>query len=83
MHERTYLGTLAVVARAGERKVPVLACRFYRTDRGNEPVRDWLKTLSAEARKEIGSDVGQVQWRWPVGKPLIDGFGVGQLEAGS
>jgi len=67
---------------AGKRrqKTPTLACRFYRTDAGNEPVRDWLKSLPAEIRKEIGSDVQQVQWRWPVGKPLVDGFGGGLFE---
>lgn len=65
---------------ASERKAPALACRFYKTTAGNEPVREWLKALTAEVRKEIGSDVGQVQWRWPIGKPLVDGFGEGLYE---
>jgi predicted XRE-type DNA-binding protein len=38
---------------------PRLACRFYRTDSGNEPVRDWLKGLPAEVRKAIGEDRGR------------------------
>ena len=59
---------------------PALACRFYRTDTGNEPVREWLKRLPADVRKEIGSDVQVVQWRWPLGKPLVDGFGDGLYE---
>jgi phage-related protein len=46
----------------------------------NEPVREWLKSLPAEARLEIGSDIAQVQWRWPFGKPLVDGFGAGLFE---
>jgi phage-related protein len=29
---------------------------------------------------EIGSDIAQVQWRWPIGKPLVDGFGAGLFE---
>jgi phage-related protein len=58
----------------------VLACRFYRTAGGKEPVREWLKRLDAEVRKEIGSDIQQVQWRWPIGKPLVDGFGDGLFE---
>lgn len=62
------------------RKKPVLACAFYRTSTGNEPVRDWLKSLPPDVRKEIGSDIEQVQWRWPVGKPLVDGFGDGLFE---
>ena len=61
-------------------KKPSLDCRFYRTTSGNEPVREWLKSLPAEARVEIGSDVAQVQWRWPIGKPLVDGFGDGLFE---
>ena len=47
---------------------------------GREAVREWLKSLPAEARKEIGSDVQQVQWRWPTGKPLVNGFGEGLFE---
>jgi phage-related protein len=62
-----------------ERK-PKLGCRFYKTDSGNEPVKDWLKELPAEVRKEVGSDIQVVQWRWPLGKPLVDGFGDGLFE---
>jgi phage-related protein len=64
----------------GRQKTLALTCRFYRTSTGNEPVRDWLKALPSEVRKEIGSDIQQVQWRWPVGKPLVDGFGGGLFE---
>lgn len=63
-----------------DRKKPVLECRFYRTPTGNEPVRDWLKALPPAVRKEIGADIGQVQWAWPIGKPLADGFGAGLFE---
>ena len=62
------------------RKKPALECRFYRTALGNEPVREWLKSLPADARAELGSDIAQVQWRWPIGKPLVDGFGQGLFE---
>lgn len=62
------------------RKKPILQCIFYRTTRGNEPVRDWLKSLPEPVRKEIGADIGQVQWGWPVGKPLVDGLGNGLFE---
>jgi phage-related protein len=43
-------------------------------------VRDWLLGSSAEERKEIGSDIKSVQWRWPVGKPLVGSFGGGLYE---
>jgi phage-related protein len=36
--------------------------------------------LSKEVRREIGADVERVQWQWPVGKPLVDGFGGGLYE---
>ena len=57
-----------------------LEVRFYKTDMGNEPVRDWLKALPKAVRIEVGSDIEKVQLRWPVGKPLVDGFGDGLYE---
>jgi len=62
---------------------PKLGCRFYRTDSGNEPVRDWLRGLPAEIRKAIGDDIRFVQWAWPIGKPLVDGLGAGLHEVRS
>jgi len=73
---RTFLGT---IWNAG-RKNLVLSCRFYQTPTGNEPVREWLKTLSKDARHAIGTDTALVQTNWPVGKPLVDGFGGGLYE---
>ncbi len=43
---------------------------FYRTDCGNEPVREWLKSLEAEDRKAIGDDIQTVEFGWPIGMPL-------------
>lgn len=62
------------------RRNPVLACRFYCTPAGNEPVREWLKALPIEVKKAIGVDISLVQWGWPMGKPLVDGFGAGLYE---
>jgi phage-related protein len=53
---------------------------FYQTGAGNEPVRQWLKSLSAEERKIIGADILSVQYAWPVGKPLVDNLGDGIWE---
>ena len=41
---------------------------------------DWLKSLPAIDRKEVGRDLMRAQWRWPVGMPLVQakwgkGFG--------
>jgi phage-related protein len=79
MYRKEYSGPVG--ASRAKRKKPVLACRFYRTNAGNEPVRDWLKTLERRIRHEVGSDVEVVQWRRPaVSKPLVDGFGKGLWE---
>jgi phage-related protein len=43
-------------------------------------VRDWLLSLPKEVRREIGADIQRVQWQWPLGKPLVDGFGGGLYE---
>ena len=48
-----------------------LSVFFYRTEAGREPVREWLKDMSKEDRKIIGEDVKLVQFRWPLGMPLV------------
>lgn len=48
-----------------------LQVTFYKSDSGNEPVRDWLKKLSREDRKTIGEDIKTVQFGWPLGMPLV------------
>jgi phage-related protein len=49
----------------------ILDVRFYQTEAGVEPVRDWLKELSASARRTIGEDIKTVQFGWPLGMPLV------------
>jgi phage-related protein len=44
---------------------------FFRTDRANEPVRAWLKSLSLEEKRIIGEDIKTVQFGWPLGMPVI------------
>ena len=43
---------------------------FYRSAGGNEPVRDWLKALPEDQRREVGLDLQRVQYRWPIGMPF-------------
>jgi phage-related protein len=50
---------------------PTLAVRFFKTDAGGEPVRDWLKCLHVLERKTIGEDIKTVQFGWPLGMPLV------------
>ena len=44
---------------------------FFRTSRGREPVREWLRNLDKVDRKVIGEDIKLVQFRWPLGMPLV------------
>ena len=59
---------------------PTLDVRFFVTDSGSEPVREWLKDLSAIERKVIGEDIKTVQLGWPLGMPLVRNLGDGIWE---
>ena len=59
---------------------PVLDVRFFATDKGTEPVREWLKTLSSIERKTVGEDIKTVQFGWPLGMPLVRNLGGGIWE---
>ena len=50
---------------------PILNVVFFQTGTGREPVREWLKSLDKEDRKGIGEDIKLVQFRWPLGMPLV------------
>lgn len=50
---------------------PILAVAFFCTDAGNEPVRNWLRALTVEDRKAVGTDIKMVQFGWPLGMPLV------------
>jgi phage-related protein len=58
-------------------KIPLV---FYQTRTGKEPVRDWLKALSRDDSRVIGQDLQRVQYRWPVGMPLVRSLTKGLLE---
>ena len=49
----------------------VLKVVFYRSEAGNEPVREWLKDLYRDAKRQIGEDIKTAQLGWPLGMPLI------------
>lgn len=50
---------------------PVLDLRFFRTPSGNEPVKEWLRSLSREDRRTVGEDLKTIQFGWPLGMPLV------------
>lgn len=63
-----------------DKRIPA---RFYRTEAGNEPVRDWLMELSQKERKIIGIDIKTVEFGWPVGMPTCRAMGRGLYEVRS
>ena len=46
-------------------------------------MREWLRGLSKEDSKVIGTDILTVQYAWPVGKPLVDNLSDGIWEVRS
>ncbi|HEU5351558.1 MAG TPA: type II toxin-antitoxin system RelE/ParE family toxin [Terracidiphilus sp.] len=64
----------------GLKRVPAI---FYRTEAGNEPVRDWLKAMTQVDRKTIGEDIRTVEYGWPVGMPVCRPLGRGLHETRS
>ncbi|HZZ63498.1 MAG TPA: type II toxin-antitoxin system RelE/ParE family toxin [Roseiarcus sp.] len=61
-------------------EIPVV---FYRTSSGAEPVLDWLRSLPADDRRAIGTDLATVQFGWPIGMPLCRPLGNGLWEVRS
>lgn len=73
---RFHLTTVSLLVHC--RMSPVLKrlpAYFYRSDSGREPVREWLKGLEPEDRKVIGEDIKDVEFAWPIGKPLVGSIG--------
>ena len=50
---------------------PLLSVTFFMTQSGNEPVREWLRALETDYKKSIGEDIKLIQFRWPLGMPLV------------
>ncbi|MEW5832087.1 MAG: type II toxin-antitoxin system RelE/ParE family toxin [Campylobacterota bacterium] len=43
---------------------------FYQSPSGNEPVREWLKSLEPHDRQIVGCDIKTVEYGWPIGMPV-------------
>jgi phage-related protein len=65
------------------RNQPILQVAFYRTKAGNQPMREWLKSMAREDRRTVGEDIKTVQFGWPLGMPLIRKLEVGLWEVRS
>jgi len=53
---------------------------FYKSDSGNEPVREWLKKLPKSDRQEIAKDIRKAEYGWPIGMPTCDSIEAGLWE---
>jgi phage-related protein len=53
---------------------------LFRSGKGTELVREWLKELSEAERHAVGKDLLRAQWRWPIGMPLCRPMGSGLWE---
>lgn len=56
---------------------------FFATRAGNEPVLEWLRTLTKDEKITIGSDLRTVQMGFPIGMPLCRPLGDGLFEVRS
>jgi phage-related protein len=52
-----------------------VTAEFFRSERGREPVREFLKSIPKQDRKTIGEDVRTVEYGWPIGMPVCDHLG--------
>ncbi|MEM6903095.1 MAG: type II toxin-antitoxin system RelE/ParE family toxin [Pseudomonadota bacterium] len=47
-----------------------LPARFWQSEAGNMPVREWLLSLEEADRKAIGDDIRTAEFGWPIGMPV-------------
>tara|TARA_R110002074_G_scaffold50062_9_gene127597 strand:+ start:1734 stop:2117 length:384 start_codon:yes stop_codon:yes gene_type:complete len=55
------------IAVTDEKRLPA---RFFESDAGKMPVREWLLDLPQDDRKVIGDDIRTAEFGWPIGMPL-------------
>jgi hypothetical protein len=60
-----------MVGLAGKR----ITARFYQTEAGKQPARDWVLGLDAGDRKIVGKDIATVEFGWPIGMPVSRSVG--------
>jgi phage-related protein len=60
---------------ANVRPLKRIRAEFFQSDRGREPVRDFLKAIPKSDRRVIGEDIRAVEFGWPIGMPVCDHLG--------
>jgi putative component of toxin-antitoxin plasmid stabilization module len=46
-----------------------IVARFYTTETGMQPVKEWLMSLGKTDRQVVGIDIAKVEFGWPIGMP--------------
>src|SRR5260370_29998736 len=64
-------------------RAPEMGVGFYATEAGSAPVRDWVRSLDGDDRHAVGLDLMRVQFRWPIGRPLVGSLKDGLWEVRS
>lgn len=60
-----------------------LPARFYESQAGRKPVREWILELPAADRQIVGKDIQKVEFGWPLGRPHCAPLGEGLWEVRS
>jgi phage-related protein len=60
-----------------------ITARFFESETGKKPVREWLLELSGEDRRIIGYDIQTVEFGWPIGMPTCKPLSGGLWEVRS
>ena len=63
-----------------EKIKPTLFVEFYSESNGREPVRIWLQSLDKAVKIILGEGISKVQFRWPLGMPLVRSLSEGIYE---
>jgi phage-related protein len=65
---------------SSQRAFKRIRAAFFKTESGNEPVREWLKEMARDDRRLIGTDIRTVEYGWPIGMPTCRPMGAGLYE---
>ena len=60
-----------------------LQARFFETETGRKPVKEWLLDLARDDRRVVGKDIQKVEFGWPIGMPYCRPLGHGLWEVRS
>ncbi|WP_312017861.1 hypothetical protein [Bradyrhizobium sp. AUGA SZCCT0274] len=56
-----------------------LPARFYISQQGRNPVREWILELSSGDRQTVGKDIQKVEFGWPIGHCALLGHGLWEV----